>query len=206
MWFESLSDCDPPPLVLAHLLQISPPHDPTRAFQPRIFPPPWSWCRFPVWGRRTPAWGHCMERSRCWWRWVGAAGTEKGAGVCQMAWSGGLDPDLGGAGWQKVETGAPAGILSCRKACQRGVPPEEMRPHNCQNSTLSCVSRIHLLKKPNYISERRRREAAVCMGRLVQGSYLCYAKLISFFLLFPKHSNTHTHTHRSAMCVPVSGS
>lgn len=108
---------------------------PTKESWPRIFPPPWSRYRFPAWGRSTQGWGRCMAKSCCWWRWVCGAGTAREAGGCQMAWSGGPDHVLGGAVWQKAETGTPAGIQSCRRACQHAAPPEETRGDHMTVST-----------------------------------------------------------------------
>lgn len=88
-----------------------------------------------------------METSCCWWRWVGEAGTE--------VWSGGLDPDLGGAGWQKAETVTPTGNLSCRKACRRAAPPEEIRGHiSVRTACWALVTDLFLFE--NYFRERRR--------------------------------------------------
>ena len=104
---------------------VRPPHPcvlaPTKVFWPRIFPPPWSRYRFPAWGRSTPEWDRCRERSCCWWRWVCGTGSGGGAG-------GGPDPGPRGAGRQKAGKGTPGGIRSCRKACRHDAPPEETRP------------------------------------------------------------------------------
>lgn len=123
---DPLTVCPPPPCLSS----------PTREFWPRIVPPPWNHYRFPAWVRSTLGWGHCMERSCCWWRWVCGAGTSRGAGGCQMAWS--RDPDhvLGASGQQKVETGTPAGTQSCRKACQHAAPPEHTRGAHMTVSTV----------------------------------------------------------------------
>lgn len=136
---ESLVNRARESIVLVSLRQVCPPRpclsSPTKEFWPRIFPPLWRRYRFPALGRSTPGWGRCMERSCCWWRWVCGAGTERGVGGCRMAWSGGPDPVLGGAAQQKVEKGTPAGIQSCRKACQHAAQPEETRGNHMTVST-----------------------------------------------------------------------
>ncbi len=77
-----------------------------------------------------------------------------------MVWSGGPDPVLGGAARQKVETGMPAGIQSCRKACQHVAPPEETRGESVQPVEYCIMELIN----PVYciLNGERRREAAVC--------------------------------------------
>ncbi|MEQ2302084.1 hypothetical protein AMECASPLE_002853 [Ameca splendens] len=109
--------------------------------------------RFPVLESSIPQLGRCTERS-CWWRWVGAALTERGPEGRQMPQSGGLDPDLGGAAQQKVETGMPEEILSYRRACQRDAPPVEKRPYDCKNSLFSFMSLIFTLFKREEEEER----------------------------------------------------
>lgn len=95
---------------------------------------------------------------------------ERGARVCQMAQSGGPDRALGVAGQQKVETGMPAGILSCRKACQRGEPPEETRGDHMTVSTACCASGYGLMCTE--FRERRREAENVGQASLRESAIL----------------------------------
>lgn len=110
------------------------PSTPTKEIWPHIVPLPGNRYRFPAWVRRNLGWDRYRERSCCW-KQVCEARREKGAVGCQMVLSGSPDLVPGGAEQQKAETGMLAGIQSCRKACQYGVPPGETREDHMTVST-----------------------------------------------------------------------
>lgn len=164
---QSASSYTPPSPFMRLVFHSHPfPYTPMRGFWPRIVLPH---CRFPVWGRSNLGWGRCKGRNCCWWKWVGVAQRERGARVCQMAQSGGPDRALGVAGQQKVETGMPAGILSCRKACQRGEPPEETRGDHMTVSTacwalgygLMCTEFRERRREAENVGQASLRESAI---------------------------------------------